>query len=76
MFFKENVFHLYAKYQSVKSETNMELWFTVSKVWQDLKDKHSDARTTNLPLMSSLLPTIVICLSYVFTVKVENPLFI
>jgi hypothetical protein len=39
--------------------------------WRDLMDNKSDQRTTNWLLMSSPLPTIVICLSYVYIVKVS-----
>lgn len=39
--------------------------------WRDLMDNKSDPRTTNWPLMSSPLPTIAICLTYVYIVKVS-----
>lgn len=39
--------------------------------WQDLMNNKSDPRTTNWFLMSSPLPTILICLSYVYIVKVS-----
>jgi len=35
----------------------------------DLRDK----RTDNYPLMSSVWPTVVICLLYVYVVKVAGP---
>ncbi|XP_070499658.1 very long chain fatty acid elongase 7-like [Chironomus tepperi] len=43
--------------------------------WQDLMNNKSDPRTTNWFLMSSPLPTIMICLSYVYIVKVAGPKF-
>lgn len=39
--------------------------------WRDLMDNRSDPRTKNFPLMSSPLPTIIICLFYVYIVKVS-----
>ncbi|CAB0012652.1 unnamed protein product [Nesidiocoris tenuis] len=42
---------------------------------QDLFDKNGDPRTRNWPLMSSPFPTLLICLSYVYLVKVVGPKF-
>lgn len=39
--------------------------------WRDLMENKSDPRTTNWMLMSSPFPTILICLSYVYIVKVS-----
>lgn len=39
--------------------------------WRDLMDNKSDPRTSNWLLMSSPFPTIFICLSYVYIVKVS-----
>ncbi|KAG5673959.1 hypothetical protein PVAND_003955 [Polypedilum vanderplanki] len=41
--------------------------------WRDLMDNKSDPRTSNWPLMSSPFPTAIICLSYVYIVKVLGP---
>jgi len=41
--------------------------------WRDLMDNKSDQRTTNWFLMESPLPTIVICLTYAYFVKVLGP---
>ena len=49
----------------------MEVFGKVEAGWRDLMDKKSDPRTTEWLLMSSPLPTIVICLTYVFIVKVS-----
>lgn len=49
----------------------MEYLYNLSTSWHDLMDNKSDARTTNLPLMSSPFPTIAICLFYVYIVKVK-----
>ncbi|KAG5675221.1 hypothetical protein PVAND_005145 [Polypedilum vanderplanki] len=43
--------------------------------WRDLMDNKSDQRTTNWMLMSSPIPTVIICLSYVYIVKVLGPRF-
>lgn len=40
--------------------------------WRDLMDNKSDPRTTNWPLMASPIPTIIICLTYVYIVKVKK----
>lgn len=40
--------------------------------WRDLMDNKSDPRTSNFPLMSSPLPTIIICFIYVYIVKVSR----
>ncbi|XP_029048652.1 elongation of very long chain fatty acids protein AAEL008004-like isoform X1 [Osmia bicornis bicornis] len=39
----------------------------------EILDKHADQRTTNWFLMSSPFPTLFICLSYVYVVKVIGP---
>ncbi|XP_034191108.1 very long chain fatty acid elongase AAEL008004 isoform X3 [Osmia lignaria lignaria] len=39
----------------------------------EILDKHADQRTTNWFLMSSPFPTLFICLSYVYVVKVLGP---
>ncbi|XP_011643248.1 elongation of very long chain fatty acids protein AAEL008004-like isoform X2 [Pogonomyrmex barbatus] len=41
--------------------------------FHDMLDKHADTRTTNWLLMSSPFPTLFICLSYVYVVKVLGP---
>ncbi|XP_011135698.1 elongation of very long chain fatty acids protein AAEL008004 isoform X3 [Harpegnathos saltator] len=41
--------------------------------FHDMLDKHADTRTTNWLLMSSPFPTLFICLTYVFVVKVLGP---
>ncbi|XP_011685006.1 PREDICTED: elongation of very long chain fatty acids protein AAEL008004 isoform X3 [Wasmannia auropunctata] len=41
--------------------------------FHDMLDKHADTRTTNWLLMSSPFPTLFICLSYVYIVKVLGP---
>uniref|UniRef100_A0A023F4L2 Elongation of very long chain fatty acids protein n=1 Tax=Triatoma infestans TaxID=30076 RepID=A0A023F4L2_TRIIF len=40
---------------------------------QEIFDKNGDPRTSNWPLMSSPFPTLVICLSYIYLVKVLGP---
>lgn len=40
--------------------------------WRDLMDNKSDPRTADWPLMSSPIPTILICLTYVLIVKVKE----
>lgn len=40
--------------------------------WRDLMDNKADPRTTDWFLMSSPLPTIAMCLGYVFIVKVRK----
>lgn len=44
--------------------------------YRDLMDNKSDQRTTDWLLMSSPLPTIAICLSYAYFVKVSLPLLV
>jgi elongation of very long chain fatty acids protein 7 len=41
--------------------------------WRDLMDNKSDQRTIEWPLMSSPFPTLVVCLTYVFCVKILGP---
>ncbi|XP_012532466.1 elongation of very long chain fatty acids protein AAEL008004 isoform X1 [Monomorium pharaonis] len=41
--------------------------------FHDMLDKHADRRTTNWLLMSSPFPTLFICLTYVYVVKVLGP---
>ncbi len=48
----------------------------VYAAWRDLMDNKSDSRTKNWPLMSSPFPTILICLIYVYIVKVKNVNFL
>ncbi|XP_012263954.1 elongation of very long chain fatty acids protein AAEL008004-like isoform X2 [Athalia rosae] len=43
--------------------------------FHEILDKHADSRTTNWFLMSSPFPTLFICLSYVYVVKVLGPKF-
>ena len=42
----------------------------VSATWYDLMENKADPRTTDWFLMSSPLPTVIICLTYVYIVKV------
>ncbi|KAG5674841.1 hypothetical protein PVAND_004786 [Polypedilum vanderplanki] len=51
----------------------MEIFNKINAGWRDLMDNKSDPRVANWPLMSSPLPTIIICLSYVYIVKVLGP---
>lgn len=44
--------------------------------WRDLMDNKSDPRTADWPLMSSPFPTIAICLTYVYIVKVSTQKFV
>lgn len=48
---------------------------TVVNSYHDLMDNKSDPRVNDWPLMSSPLPTLAICLSYAYTVKVIGPKF-
>ncbi|XP_024083450.1 elongation of very long chain fatty acids protein AAEL008004 isoform X2 [Cimex lectularius] len=41
--------------------------------FHEIFDKNGDPRTRNWPLMSSPFPTLVICLTYVYVVKVLGP---
>ncbi|XP_050452869.1 elongation of very long chain fatty acids protein AAEL008004-like isoform X1 [Cataglyphis hispanica] len=41
--------------------------------FHDMLDKHADTRTTDWLLMSSPFPTLFICISYVYVVKVLGP---
>lgn len=41
--------------------------------YHDLMDNHSDQRVKDWPMMSSPFPTLAICLTYVFIVKVLGP---
>ncbi|XP_041976755.1 elongation of very long chain fatty acids protein AAEL008004-like isoform X2 [Aricia agestis] len=41
--------------------------------FHDIFEKHGDPRTNPWPMMSSPFPTLVICLSYVYLVKVLGP---
>uniref|UniRef100_A0A1A9VVD8 Elongation of very long chain fatty acids protein n=1 Tax=Glossina austeni TaxID=7395 RepID=A0A1A9VVD8_GLOAU len=41
--------------------------------WRDLMENKADPRTKDYPLMSSPFPTIAICLSYAYFVKVLGP---
>lgn len=41
--------------------------------FHEILDKHADQRTTNWFMMSSPFPTLFICLSYVYGVKVLGP---
>ncbi|XP_073951558.1 very long chain fatty acid elongase 7-like [Choristoneura fumiferana] len=43
--------------------------------YHDLMDNKSDQRVKDWPLMSSPFPTLAICLTYVFVVKVAGPKF-
>lgn len=40
---------------------------------QEIFDKNGDPRTRDWPLMSSPLPTAIICMSYIYLVKVAGP---
>jgi len=56
----------------------MELLRQTFQEWSDLYDKvweKRDTRVDDYPLMSSPLPTIILCLSYVYIVKVWGPAF-
>lgn len=44
--------------------------------WRDLMDHKSDSRTTNWMLMSTPFPTVLICLTYVYIVKVNILYFV
>ncbi|KAH0956007.1 hypothetical protein HN011_009530 [Eciton burchellii] len=41
--------------------------------FHDMLDRYADTRTTNWLLMSSPFPTLFICLSYIYVVKVAGP---
>jgi hypothetical protein len=49
----------------------MEALNKISASWHDLMENKSDPRTADWPLMSSPLPTIMICLTYIYIVKVN-----
>jgi hypothetical protein len=49
----------------------MDLLYRLNAGWRDFMDNKSDQRTSQWPLMSSPLPTIGICLAYVYIVKVN-----
>lgn len=44
----------------------------ISATWYDLMENKSDPRTTDWFLMSSPLPTVIMCLTYVYIVKVSE----
>jgi hypothetical protein len=50
----------------------MEYLNRLNEGWRDLMDNKADPRTTDWFLMSSPLPTIAMCLGYVFIVKVRE----
>ena len=50
----------------------MEGLASLQKVYDDLWERR-DRRSDGLPLLSSPLPTLFICLTYVFIVKVAGP---
>lgn len=49
----------------------MDLISNVRAGWVDLMENKSDPRTSNWPLMSSPFPTLFMCLTYVYIVKVN-----
>lgn len=49
------------------------LWQTVSDSYHDIMDNKSDSRVNAWPLMSGPLPTLTICISYAYFVKVIGP---
>lgn len=49
----------------------MNLFDRINLSWRDLMDNKADPRVANYPLMSSPMPTLLICLSYVYIVKVK-----
>lgn len=58
----------------LKNKTiEMDLLNRINAHWRDLLDNKPDPRVSHLPLMASPFPTIVICLSYVYIVKVSFP---
>ncbi|CAG9802296.1 unnamed protein product [Chironomus riparius] len=52
---------------------NMNIANIVSATWYDLMENKADPRTTDWFLMSSPLPTVIICLTYVYIVKYLGP---
>lgn len=46
--------------------------YRINAGWRDLMDNKSDPRTADWPLMSSPFPTIAICMTYVYIVKVST----
>lgn len=50
----------------------MELLQNIYHGWNDLMENKSDQRVRDWPLMSSPFPTIAICLTYAYFVKVRN----
>ncbi|CAG9798858.1 unnamed protein product [Chironomus riparius] len=53
----------------------MEVINKMQGIWYNLMNNMSDQRVANWPLMSSPIPTIMICFSYVYIVKVLGPRF-
>ncbi|XP_066996656.1 very long chain fatty acid elongase AAEL008004 isoform X1 [Anabrus simplex] len=51
----------------------MALFITLYDNFHDIMEKNGDPRTSNWPLMSSPFPTLLICLLYVYLVKVIGP---
>ncbi|KAK0166820.1 hypothetical protein PV327_004303 [Microctonus hyperodae] len=49
------------------------LWQTVTDSYHDIMDNKSDSRVNAWPLMSGPLPTLMICISYAYFVKVIGP---
>lgn len=49
----------------------MDLLNNVQSGWRDLMVNKSDPRVASWPLASSPLPTLIICLTYVYAVKVN-----
>lgn len=54
----------------LSSPFQMNIANIVSATWYDLMENKADPRTTDWFLMSSPVPTVIICLTYVYIVKV------
>lgn len=48
-------------------------WRTVAEVYHDVMENKSDERLKNWFMMSGPLPTLIVCIFYIFIVKVIGP---
>lgn len=68
------IFFLLSLQQTTATDTHLVTMETIQNIrlfWYDLMNNKSDPRVKDWPMMSSPLPTILICLSYAYFVKVK-----
>ena len=74
LFFSKTILSRYHRKEKEIAEGNI-TFFRVYDQYIYMMENLRDTRADDLPLMSSIWPTVFICLSYVYIIKIAGPAF-